>query len=74
MARTLYQKIQHTEIISTEHAAIGNIIDQYAEMNDGYAVLYTMLELVHLALYRRMQLYYHQNLPDAMKIFIYDKV
>jgi len=33
-----------------EHTAIKNIISRYAEENDGYKVLYSILELVHPAL------------------------
>jgi hypothetical protein len=33
-----------------EYTAICNIINCYAELNDGYKVLYAMLELVHPAL------------------------
>lgn len=34
------------------YTAIQNIINQYAELNNGYKVLYEMLELVHLALHQ----------------------
>jgi hypothetical protein len=50
MASTLYQKLQDTDVISMEYTAIRNIINRYAEQNDGYKVLYAMLELVHPAL------------------------
>jgi hypothetical protein len=33
-----------------EYTSIQNIINRYAESNDGYQVLYAMLELVHPAL------------------------
>jgi hypothetical protein len=50
MASTLYQKLQDTDVIPMEYMAIRNIINWYAEENDGYKVLYSMLELVHPAL------------------------
>lgn len=50
MASTLYQKLQDPDVIPLEYMAIWNIINRYAEQNDGYKVLYTMLELVHPAL------------------------
>ena len=52
MASTLYQKLQNPEVIPLEHTAIRNIINRYAEQNDGYKVLYAMLELVHPALHQ----------------------
>jgi len=50
LASTLYQKLQDTDVIPMEYTAIRNIINWYAEENDGYKVLYSMLELVHPAL------------------------
>jgi hypothetical protein len=50
MASTLYQKLQSTDVIPLEYTSIRNIINRYAESNDGYQVLYAMLELVHPAL------------------------
>lgn len=50
MASTLYQKLQDTDVIPMDHTAIRNIINRFAESNDGYKVLYAMLELVHPAL------------------------
>ena len=50
MASTLYQKLQSTEVIPMEHTSIRNIINRFAEANDGYQVLYAMLELVHPAM------------------------
>jgi hypothetical protein len=47
MANTLYQKLQIPDVIPLEHTSIRNIINRYAESTDGYAVLYSMLELVH---------------------------
>jgi hypothetical protein len=47
MASTLYRKLQHTDVIGLEHTAIRNIVNRFAEHNDGYEVLYAMLELVH---------------------------
>jgi len=45
--KTLYQKLQSPDIIPLEHTSIRNIIRWVAEFNDGYQVLYAMLELVH---------------------------
>jgi hypothetical protein len=50
MASTLYQKLQDTDVIPMDHTAIRNIINHFAESNDGYKGLYAMLELVHPAL------------------------
>jgi len=50
MASTLYQKLHNTDIISMDYTSIHNIINCFAERNDGYDVLYAMLELVHPAL------------------------
>lgn len=52
MASTLYQKQQDTDVIPMEYTAIHNIINRYAKLNDGYKVLYAMLELVHPALHK----------------------
>jgi hypothetical protein len=52
MASTLYQKLQNPEVIPLEHTSIRNIINRFAEQNDGYQVLYAMLELVHPALHQ----------------------
>jgi hypothetical protein len=50
MASTLYQKLQQPDVIPMEYTAIRNIINRFAEHNDGYLVLYSMLEPVHPAL------------------------
>jgi hypothetical protein len=50
MANTIYQKLQNPDVIPMEYTSIRNIINQYAKSTDGYAVLYSMLELVHPAL------------------------
>jgi hypothetical protein len=50
MGSTLYQKLQSIEVVPMEYTAIRNIINHFAEHNDGYEVLYAMLELVHPAL------------------------
>jgi hypothetical protein len=50
MASTLYQKLQSTDIIPMEYTSIRNIVNRFAEANNGYKVLYAMLELVHPAL------------------------
>jgi hypothetical protein len=52
MASTLYQKLQSTDVIPMEYTSIRNIVNRLAEANDGYKVLYAMLELVHPALQR----------------------
>jgi len=52
MGSTLYQKLQSIEVIPMEYTSIRNIINRFAEDNDGYKVLYAMLELVHPALQR----------------------
>ena len=52
MASTLYQKLQDTDVIPMNYTAIQNIINWYAELNNGYKVLYAMLEFVHPALHR----------------------
>jgi len=52
MASTLYQKLQNPDVIPHEHTAIRHIINRYAEQNDGYKVLYAMLELIHPALHQ----------------------
>jgi len=50
MASSLYQKLQSTDVIPMDYTAIRNIINRFAEHNNGYEVLYAMLELVHSAL------------------------
>jgi len=50
MAGTLYQKLQSPDVIPVEYTAMRNIINRFAEKNDGYEVLYAMLENVHPAL------------------------
>jgi hypothetical protein len=52
MASTLYQKLSNPDVIPMEHTSIRNIINRFAEHNDGYMVLYAMLELVHPALHK----------------------
>jgi hypothetical protein len=47
MGCTLYQKLLDTDVVPLEHRAIRNMIDAEAEENDGYRVLYSMLQLVH---------------------------
>jgi len=39
MASTPHQKLQDTDVIPMEYTAIRNIINRYAELNDGYKVL-----------------------------------
>jgi len=51
MLKALYQKLQSPDIIPMEHTSICNVINRFAEINDGYQVLYAMLELVHPALH-----------------------
>lgn len=43
MAKTLYQKLQNPDVIPMEHTSIRNIVNRFAECNDGYQVLYAML-------------------------------
>jgi hypothetical protein len=50
MASSLYQKLQNVDVIPMEYTSIRNIVNWFAEHNDGYKVLYAMLELVHPAL------------------------
>ena len=50
MANTIYQKLQNPDVIPMEYTSIRNIINRCAKSTDGYAVLYSMLELVHPAL------------------------
>jgi hypothetical protein len=52
MASTLYQKLQSADVIPMEYTSIRNIVNCFAEANDGYKVFYAMLELVHPALQR----------------------
>ncbi len=47
---TLYQKLQNPDVLPTEYISVRNIINRYAEINDGYEVPYAVLELVHPAL------------------------
>lgn len=49
MASTLYQKLQDTDVTPMEYTAIRYIINRYSELNNGYKVLYAMLELAHPA-------------------------
>ncbi len=51
MFKTLYQKLQNPDVIPVEHTSIHNIINHFAEVNEGYQVLYAILELVHPALH-----------------------
>ena len=52
MASTLYQKLRNPDVIPHEHTAIRHIINRYAEQNDGYKILYSMLELIHPVLHQ----------------------
>jgi hypothetical protein len=45
----LYQKLQSIDAIPMEYTSICNIINRYAESNNGYEVLYAMLDLLHPA-------------------------
>ena len=47
MASTLYEKLARTDVISMTYTDIRNIIDRYADLNDGYLILREMLEDDH---------------------------
>lgn len=50
MASTLYHMLQSSKVVPMECMSIRNIINWFAEVNDGYIMLYAMLELVHQAI------------------------
>jgi len=52
MGSTLYQKLQNTDVVPMEYTSVRNIINRFTEDNDGYKVLYAILEQVHPALQR----------------------
>jgi hypothetical protein len=70
MASTLYQKLHNADVIPRDYTAIRNIINRFSEHNDGYKVLYAMLELVHPAS-KRMPSSCLQNRLIAKMIYIY---
>jgi hypothetical protein len=47
MAATLYEKLARTDVISMTYTDFRNIIDRYADLNDGYLILREMLEDEH---------------------------
>lgn len=47
MTSSMYQKLQNVDVIPMDFTSISNIVNHFADHNDGYAVLYAMLELVH---------------------------
>jgi len=47
MAATLYEKLARTDVISMSYTDLRNIIDRYADLNDGYLILREMLEDNH---------------------------
>ncbi len=50
MAATLYEKLGHTDVIPETYSRYRNILDRYVDTNDGYLVLYEMLEDEHPAM------------------------
>lgn len=50
MAAALYEKFADTQCISEDYQRIRNIIDRYNEDNDGYQILYEIMEDAHPAL------------------------
>ena len=50
MAATLYEKLVHTDVIPDQYNRFRNIIDRYVDSNDGFLVLYEMLEEEHPAM------------------------
>ena len=52
MAAALYEKLADTSCISEEYPHIWNIIDGYTEDNDGYQIMYEVMEEAHPALQR----------------------
>jgi len=44
MAATLYQKLQDHNVIALEFTSARTIINRFAQLNDGYQVLYAMIE------------------------------
>ena len=50
MAATLYEKLGHTDVIPDQYNRFRNIIDRYVDSNDGFLVLYEMLEEEHPAM------------------------
>jgi hypothetical protein len=50
MAATLYEKLGHTDVIPDQYNQFRTIIDRYADTNDGFLVLYEMLEDEHPAM------------------------
>jgi hypothetical protein len=50
MAATLYEKLDHIDVIPEQYSRYRSIIDRYVDTNDGYLVLYEMLEDEHPAM------------------------
>jgi len=50
MASTLYKKLGHTDVIPEQYGCLRNIIDRYVDTDDGYQVLYELLEDEHPAM------------------------
>jgi hypothetical protein len=50
MAATLYEKLGHTDVIPDQYNRFRNIIDRYVDSNDGFLMLYEMLEEEHPAM------------------------
>lgn len=47
MADALYQLLQHTDTVPTEHTKVRNIINRHASNTDGYSALYEIMERIH---------------------------
>jgi hypothetical protein len=52
IAAILYQYLARYDVISNDHTVVRNLINQLAEANDGYQVLYGMLTMVHPGLHK----------------------
>lgn len=47
MAATLYEKLSWTDVIPTTYNKVHNIISHYVDLNDGYLILWEMMEDEH---------------------------
>jgi len=48
MAAILYEKLLDVSVIPLQYKTLRNIIDRYAEDNDGFAILYELMEDTYL--------------------------
>jgi hypothetical protein len=48
MAAILYEKLLDVSVIPLQYKTLRNIIDRYAEDNDGFATLYELMEDTYL--------------------------